>query len=193
MVNNKTPPYLNELVPSYVGDQVNFVTLRNQNKLRSLKCRTTKYKRSFLPNVVNLWNNLDDNDINVESLSIFKNRLQQDVRVNSLFLHGSRKLSLIHSQLRMHCSNLNSHLYSLHVLDQPNCVCGFRDEDVKHYFIFCPLYNHLRGPLIEFFEVNNIAMNVQHILYGIDDTELEINIELFDIIHNFIDQSKRFS
>ena len=36
-------------------------------------------------------------------------------------------------------------------------------------------------------------MNVHHILYGIEDVEMDVNIELFYIIHTYIDQSGRFS
>ena len=32
MVNDETPSYLKQLVPSLVGDNVNIVTLRNKNK-----------------------------------------------------------------------------------------------------------------------------------------------------------------
>ena len=54
MINDETPSYLTQLVPSSVGESVNIITLRNKNKLRTVKARTQKFQKSFVPNVVNL-------------------------------------------------------------------------------------------------------------------------------------------
>ena len=125
MVNHETPDYLSDLVQNSVGEDVDIVQLRNARKLRTFRCRTAKYQKSFLPNVVNLWNNLEEECVQVDSLSSFKSKLTYDRKVSELFLQGKRKLSMIHAQLRMCCSNLNSHLFSLHVVDSKKCPCGF--------------------------------------------------------------------
>ena len=58
----------------------------------------------------------------------------------------------------MHCSNLNSHLFSLHVVDSEQCPCGFRVEDTKHFFMLCPLYVNNRTNQLDFFAYNNLEM-----------------------------------
>ena len=106
-----------------------------------MKCRTAKYQKSFLPNVVNLWNNLERDLTTATSLDSFKTKLTSQIPSvpTELYEIGTRKLSIVHAQLRMHCSNLKSHLYELHVIDQPTCICGYRKEDARHYLLFCPL------------------------------------------------------
>ena len=50
----------------------------------------------------------------------------------------------------MLCSNLNAHLYNLHVVDNPFCLCSNSIvEDCKHFFFECPLYNVQRMKLID--------------------------------------------
>ena len=192
MINQDTPDYLCQLVPNSVGERVRRINLRNKEKLSSVKCRTSKFKNSFLPNVVNLWNNLKEEQSTVTDLSSFKNTLNQDCKVNDLFLLGNRRLSMIHAQLRMHCSNLNSHLFALHVLENEQCLCGYRCEDNKHFLMFCPLYDNIRIDLVHFFEDNNYIMSEKSLLYGIDGESYDLNQELFALVHKFINDSERF-
>ena len=99
---------------------------------------------------------------------------------------------MIHAQLTMYCSNLNSHLFSLHVVDNEQCMCGYRVEDTRHYFMFCPLYDNIRGKLLDFYQDNHVVMTEDNLLYGIEDESSEINKELFDLVHEFIELSERF-
>ena len=194
MVNNETPQYLSDLVPPKVGELVHFVNLRNDHKFRPIKCRTAQYQKTFLPNVVNLWNNIDKKLMDSESLDIFKARLSsKTTRIsNPLFEVGTRKWSLIHSQMRMKCSNLNSHLYELHVIDEPTCICGYRKEDVRHYFLFCPLYDGIRDLLLNYLHDHNFPININSLLYGVDGESFKSNSLLFETIHQFIELSQRF-
>ena len=125
-------------------------------------------------------------------MSSFKDTLNQDSKVNDLFLYGNRRESMIHAQLRMHCSNLNSHLFALHVLDSEQCLCGYRREDSRHFFMFCPLYDNIRADLVHFFEDNNCIISEKSLLYGLDDESYELNQELFTLVHAFIANSERF-
>ena len=65
-------------------------------------------------------------------------------------LYGhERALGVIHSQLRMKCSNLKAHLFSLHVIDSPHCVCMGGIEDCYHFFFTCPLFITERNKLFD--------------------------------------------
>ena len=86
--------------------------LRRPNNLRTITCRTTLYKNSFLPSVINDWNCLSDEMKNSGTLSAFKYRLNIDKPSPSkLYFFGDRKTQIIHARLRNKCSRLNEHFY----------------------------------------------------------------------------------
>ena len=55
MFNGLSPNYLNVFVPQTVGESSSY-SLRRPNNLRTIICRSTSYKNSFLPSVINEWN-----------------------------------------------------------------------------------------------------------------------------------------
>ena len=66
----------------------------------------------------------------------------------------------------MKCSNLNAHLTSLHVNDDPTCTCICNNgvEDCLHYFLQCNLYNAERLEMLN--EISNITtVTLETILY----------------------------
>ena len=192
MVNHDSPQYLTNLLPPLVGDVGNY-NLRNNHRYKNIATRTVKYQKSFLPNVINLWNNLDADVVNCDDLCTFKSRIIKPDKCNVLYMHGSRTISIVHAQLRMECSILNAHLHSLHVLDDPGCACGFRCEDNKHFLINCPLYNHCRYELYVFCADSNIGFTVYNLLYGSKEKDIAINKKLFEMVQNFIQNSGRFN
>ena len=58
-----------------------------------------------------------------------------------LFYLGSRHEQKIMAKLRMQCSNLNGHLYSMKIFDSPACSCGFVNENEFHFLLVCLLSN----------------------------------------------------
>jgi hypothetical protein len=46
-------------------------------------------------------------------------------------------------------------LYRVHFKDDPRCVCGHLLENAIHFFLECPLYQHNRTSLFNYF--NNIV------------------------------------
>ena len=192
MQNDMTPEYLSELVPPTVGTNVG-TQLRNRNKLRGIRCRTSKFQKSFLPNAVNVWNKLDSSITTSDSLESFKEQIITSSKCREIYMHGTRKYSMIHAQMRMMCSNLKSHLHSLHVVDDPSCMCGHQREDNKHFLLHCPLYNDLRETLIQFFTANGIDFTLNNLLYGLNGMDDEdINRKLFDHVHTYIQMTERF-
>ena len=94
--------------------------------------------------------------------------------------------------MRMNCSNLNADLFLLHVVDNPSCSCGFRLEDARHFFLFCPLYTNMRNKLLDFSDKHNLHINTHVLLFGFEDKDFNINTEFFAVIHTFIEESGRF-
>ena len=89
MTNDETPHYLTSLLPNLVGDSCNY-NLRNNNKYKNIATRTVKFQKSFLPNVINLWNNLDADTVICDDLFTFKSKLIKPYESNILFTHGTR-------------------------------------------------------------------------------------------------------
>ena len=133
MLNGLAPNYLNHLVPTTVGN-FSAYNLRRPNNLRTIACRTSLYSSSFLPAVINEWNNLPDEIKNAESLSSFKYRINVDKPIpRKLYFFGDRKMQVIHARLRNRCSSHNEHLYLKHLVESLLCRCGYI-ESTQHYF-----------------------------------------------------------
>ena len=190
LVYSDTPSYLANLLPKPADD--NQYNLRNSQNQKQFNFRTTKFKNSLLPNCIELWNKLDNETRLISNNSEFKTKITNVAFRNPLFNGHKRSLNLIHSKLRMKCSNLNSHLYDLHVIDSPQCVCMSGIEDCFHYFFQCPLYNVERQRLI--FNVEqlcNVSLNV--VLYGNESLSIDENLTLFQHVECYIHETNRFA
>ena len=132
IINKESPVYLQDLIPKRVGD------IRPQSRYPDnfypVKSRIETIRVSFIPSAVNLWNSLKDSDRTLT----YADSLLKKARPPLLY-YGSRTNNYKHAQLRMKCSKLNFHLYSLHVLDSPACPCGHSCEDSNRYLLLCPL------------------------------------------------------
>ncbi len=113
---------------------------------------------------------------------------------NPLFYKGCRSNNVKHAQLRMKCSKLNTHLYSLHVSDTAQCLCGYHIEDTEHFLLHCPLYQISRQKMLQSIARPNININDidDHVLlYGNDRYSLLTNKNIFSAVHTFISESDR--
>ena len=89
---------------------------------------------------------------------------------------GQRKFDIILAQLRVNYSNLNAHLYSIHVIDSPACGCSHR-EDTAHFFLDCPLYYAHRLSLTNIVTKSS-QFKLEPLLYGDDDLDYESNVAI---------------
>ena len=69
MFNGLSPNYLNVLVPQTFAESSSY-NIRGPNNLRTITRRTTLYKRSFLPSVINDWKCLSDETKNEHQMNI---------------------------------------------------------------------------------------------------------------------------
>ena len=73
----------------------------------------------------------------------------------------------------------------MHVINEATCTCGEDYEDSYHYFMECPNYADLRLQLF-----NAIAPftypDIGIILYGNPQLDKNINLDIFDAVHNYI-------
>ena len=148
MVNNDAPVYLQNLVPRQPDH--NYL-LRHQHNYPIINSRTAMFQNTFLPRTITDWNQLDDETKLSGSVELFVYNLERDkVPSPKWYCTGDRRLSISHARLRMLCSPLNDHLYSLiHVVDSPKCACGYPRENNKHFFLECPLFSDERVEMVD--------------------------------------------
>ena len=185
IINNKSPPYLQSLLPMKVG--VNRPESRRGNNFQLLKARTEKFKNSFIPSSIRLWNSLS-----IENQSLFFCKELTQVNKNPLYYVGNRETNIKHAQLRLKCSKLNYHLHLLHVLEKPNCLCGNLQEDSNHYLLHCPLFiNHRDILLHSVYSCTNSNVTYKVLLYGDPNLDRSINIKIFNAVHLYIESTER--
>ena len=110
------------------------------------------------------------------------------------YMYGiNRRLNLIHSQLRMNSSNLNEHLYGLHVINSPLCsVCVNKIENCYHYFFVCPLFNRQRRQLFSKLLELLPSIELDVLLLGRNNLSDEINKEILIHVEKYLLDSKHF-
>ena len=136
IVLNLSPPYLRNCIPSYVRDSSSY-QLRDADEQGTIPCRLDLFHKSFFSSGGS-WVELASTWIvKIPDHKKFKIALQKSLPVsNKLYSYGRRKCSIIHSRLRMGCSELNAHLYNYQVIENPKCPCRDDYEDSFHYFLY---------------------------------------------------------
>jgi hypothetical protein len=65
-------------------------------------------------------------------------------------------------------------------------------EDAIHFFLECPLYQHDRTSLFNYFN-NIVPIFIEYILFGCNEISEELNTLLFKSVQKFIRQTCRFN
>ena len=72
-------------------------------------------------------------------------------------------------------------------------ACGYGQESNYHFFSECPLYNDIQLILYDtVLSLENIDFSMEILLYGSNHFSYAENLVIFDAVHAFIAQSKRF-
>ena len=190
MTHNLAPLYLSSLVPSTVSN-ISRYNLRNSNNLQTMDARTTLYYNSFLPSTVRAWNEVPEEAKQSDSVNAFKRFLNKDKsHIPKHFYVGKRKAQILHTRLRTNCSSLNLDLFMRNISDSPICKCG-SVENAQHFFFHCRNYHVPRAQLLNTISQYQIP-SLSLLLYGNDSFSLETNTVIFETVHKFILDSKRF-
>ena len=187
MSNKETPPYLCNLLPEKIGQSR--PNSRFPDNYLLPKMRTETFKKSFIPSTITMWNNLTLSKRNFDSIT---NMCKFEP--NDVYYFGNRLLNIKHAQLRMHCSKLNAHLFSLHVVASPGCLCGYVNEDSTHYLFNCPFFKTPREKMLA--SVASIVpvpttVDTKLLLYGSDALSKGKLTDIFQAVHCFIEESDR--
>ena len=206
IMNDKTPDYLKIPIPPL---QVHLFGHRSTNVLKTIFCRTERYRNSFYPDSVVAWNGIGPELRSAKSLSVFKKNILNIIRPvkKELFgIYNDNGIKWIF-QLRVGLSPLKSHKKSHGFMDTRDdlCECLLNSESTQHFLLKCPNYFELRRLLFEtvneILHDNNIG-NIDYlnngqlltlILYGDEKLPLEANKAVLSATINFISKTQRFS
>ena len=119
---------------------------------------------------------------------------------------GLRISSIFHTRLRLGHSGLNGHLYRIGLRDTPSCTCGYIEESVIHYLLFCPNYVEERAKLFTLLQrslaphVNIMTMFADRpmdltnlLLCSLPDIPVAASKCIFKEVQSFIAATNRFS
>ena len=188
--NNLVPQYVIDLFPLNVSD-INDYQLRNPENYTVPYSRTELMRKSCVPSAINLWNDLDKTIKLSQTFSSYKHALRSPNVVPSYFLFGNRFLSVLHARIRNNCSNLNADLFRNHISPSPLCLFCNTDEDAEHFFFLCPRYQTQRLKLFNETRCFH-PLSVQLLLFGKNTLSIRDNELLFESVHLFIKDTKRF-
>ena len=199
---------LNRLTPDYLHDD--FINTQPANPRRAGRltipfCRLTKFRSSFFPSTVKIWNQLP-NEIKIEATSIgsFKSRLvgeSRGVGLVTIFnsMHGFYAKNL--TQLRLGLSTLRGHLFSHNIIENPICpLCLDAFESNLHFFMECTALATHRDSLLTNLKV--IVPNftkyskteiVNLCLSGSGELSHDLNCSILKLAINFMKLSDRFT
>jgi hypothetical protein len=154
---------------------------------------------SCIPSTIKMWNSLNNTIRNVDTLSEFTSELKKidetkNHAVPKHYLYGPRKLNMILTQLRSSASFLNYDLFRVGIVSDPSCLCGTALENLKHFFLNCPIYLQARTTLID--NLNMVTtcytLDITFLTCGDVNLTYEQNCIVFKYIFDYIKCSKRF-
>ena len=191
--HRNAPDYLLQLLPEKADNRYE---LRNDNNLSQFDTRIEKFRKSVFPDCIRKWNNLPVEIREIDDKKEFILKTSTVFKDNKLYNGVTRKLGIIHAQLRMRCSNLKEHLYSLHVSDTANCICSNEIENCDHFFFSCQLYNDHRqaflDKIIESVQHYDVTVNTKLLLFGNEKLPDAINMKVSILVEKFIHDTERF-
>ena len=191
MINDLTPPYLQQLIPQRVQEQTRY-PLRNVTNFVIPAVRTTYHFNSFLPSTLRQWNLLDQDVRESPSLQTFKYKLNSQYRTPPIYfdtIQTSRKGQILHARLRLECSSLNHHLFKKNLVESPLCSCG-ASETTFHFLLSCVRYSDLRQ---QYFSGLGLPLTVDILLNGNPNENVSVNNNIFRRVQLYILATKRFA
>ncbi len=201
IIIKKFPSYLLDDLPTFYDN----ARMNRRNKFASPPYHKDYYKKSFVPASIELWNQLPLDIRCIDSYKALKSRLKRDntKKVPNYYRYGTRPLNILHTKLRLGCSDLNSDKFLIGISDTDLCSCG-EIESVEHYLLECG--NNLVAKVTMLDSITDILLakglsqqmaddmlGVDLLLKGDPILSIEENERIFKCVQIFINDSKRFT
>ena len=193
ILNNLTPPYLQDFVPP-LAQEANPYRLRNSNNILTIYADTNLYYNSFYPATIRDWNNLPQEIKESSSVASFKYHLNKDTQRRAppkCVSAGSRLGQILHARIRIACGSLNSDLYRKKYSSQSFlCLCeggGLKVLTILSSYAQITMQHKKR-----YLEALLRNYTTHELLFGKDTSTDEENEALFLKVQDYILKSKRF-
>ena len=203
---------VNNLVPEYLKNQIQFNDLMNANynlrnilEIKEFRCRLTLMYDSFFPKTVREWNALESEVRNAGTLNNFRQKLFIKLnfrKSNELYNSGNGFVAIMHTRMRLGLSHLRQHLYDYKIIDNAICqYCSLESEDTAHYFLRCPSFAIPRMKLlcnilniIPFGIIPTLTDNkiIGLLLNHQNDIDNILQLKLFELSKKYIYETNRF-
>jgi hypothetical protein len=171
--------------------------------------RTTTYQKSFFPQSIKDWNNLDIKIRQAPSLENFKDTLKatSNQKPNPLYHHNNNRAAIQQTRMRLGLSALSSQRFEYNHIDTPKCnFCNANIEDPMHFFMTCPTFSLPRPEFMinacAIFFSYDIQVDfrlrrfreffIESVLGGSSILSFTDNKKLMDICQNYIRETHRF-
>ena len=169
-----------------------------------MRARTSRYKNTFFPNAIDLWNNIIGNIQNNITLHSLKTYILEIIRPKSKSFYDIHDPIGLHYlfQLRTELSPLRSHKFRHNFQDTPTDICNCHQgiEDNSHFLFECLHFTFHRATLAvgitDILLRNNLiqlANNVDFYLYGHPDLNSSDNKQVLLLTIQYIKNTQRFS
>ena len=182
------------------------VNLRNNgNKRVRHPYYGAKHSKSFFPYFTKLWNDLPENQRQVD-LTEFKIRLKLKYKPPKckFYSYGCKQGNKLLTRLRLERSFLNAHSFALGFSASPQCEnCGSRQENSQHLFLDCPKYQSYQQILLDYvgtqistFTKLSKKEKTKILLSGYNPENMDyihINRNITLAVQSFLFKTKRFS
>jgi hypothetical protein len=202
------PPYLSRNCPPLTQNRTEY-NLRTGMNITVPIQRTTTYQKSFFPQSIKDWNNLERKIRQSTSINNFKEKLKatSNQKPNPLYHHNNNKAAINQTRIRLGLSALSSQRFDYNHINTPKCnFCNAKVEDPCHYFMTCPTFALDRPKLIikacEILFKYDIQVDfrtrrfrmffIEAILGGSTVLTLADNQHLMEICQNYIRDTQRF-
>ncbi len=201
IIIKRFPNYLVQDLPTFYGNARN----NRKNTFAIPSAKHDYYSKSFVPSSIDIWNKLPTDIRCINSYKALKSRLklQNTKDIPSYYNCGTRSHNILHTKLRLGCSDLNYDKNLIGVSDTDLCQCG-EVETAEHYLLQCG--RNLVAKVImldsitDLLQAKGMAQNVIDDMLGVNlllkgssrlsDAE---NIQIFQLVHIFVSDSKRFT
>jgi hypothetical protein len=173
---------------------------RNRPLLIAPLHRTDRYRKSFIPSCVKIWNHLPVDLCASASINSFKSNYKNTSfrSKTSSYSIGERRLNILHTRFRLGFTTLRRDLHTRNIIPSELCHCLSDSESYIHYyFLKCPSYQTHRTKLlndlallIPLLPIDNILVEI--LILGFDPPRDNLNSQLFTTVQKFINNTNRF-
>ena len=191
--NNLAPAPLKRLLPETTSTKTTY-TLRSAQNTIIPKTNTSSYQDSFLPSTIKAWNATDLQIRSLSTIQQFKTCITPKIIQPPSYSKNAkdRRAEIMHTRMRVGCSNLNEDLYQRNLNDTPLCDCGPDMEDTEHFILKCPKYEEIRNHIRDATETDIFELDIDQLIFGTAGESDKTNTERFELVQYYITLTRRF-